>query len=454
MAGSRNSSPPDPLLAAVRAALARLALRSSRVAVGLSGGRDSVALLHALARLRGELAIDLSAIHVHHGLSPNADRWAAFCAELCDSLAILLRCARVSVDRASGLGLEAAARAARYAAYAALDVDWIALAHHRGDQAQTVLHNLLRGAGLRGLSGMAEERAIAPAGGPRLVRPLLEVPRALIEDYLSRHRLAWVDDESNFDRSYTRNRLRAEFMPVLAAQFPAIESALARTAKHAAEAEALLEALARIDLASSSPTGRVRLSALRQLEPARARNLLRLVLREAGETMPDAAWLAELQRQLGEIGRDTHFAFELAHGELRCFAGELYVLRKPTGPEAAWNGDLRIPWAGEPHLDWPGGQVIFEKSIGCGFSADRISRGECRLAARRGGESIQPDARRPRRSLKHWYQGLGVPPWERERLPVLWCDGAVVWVPGVGIDMEFACSPGEAGWLPSWISCA
>ena len=188
--------------------------------MGLSGGRDSVALLHALAQLRGEFGFDLSALHVHHGLSPNADSWADFCIRLCDSLDIPFRCTRVAVDRAGGQGIEAAARAARYAAFAALDVEWIALAHHRGDQAETVLHHLLRGTGLRGLSGMPVERAISPASGPRLIRPLLDVPRALIEDYAGRHALEWVDDESNLDSGYTRNRLRNDILPALARQFP------------------------------------------------------------------------------------------------------------------------------------------------------------------------------------------------------------------------------------------
>lgn len=421
------------------------------MAVGLSGGRDSVALLHALAQLRDEFRFDLSALHVHHGLNPGADRWAEFCARLCDALAVPFRCTRVVVDRACGQGVEAAARSARYAAYAALDVDWVALAHHRGDQAETVLHNLLRGAGLRGLSGMPGERAIAPAGRPRLVRPLLGVPRALIEDYVREQALEWVEDHSNLDMGYTRNWLRNEILPALARKFPSAESALTRTAALAAEAEALLDALARADFAAAAPAGRLRLDALRALDPPRARNLLRLVLREAGVAMPDAARLAELQRQLGEIGRDTRFEFDFGCVELRCHAGELHVIEREAGRGAAWDGDLRVPWAGEPHLEWPGGQVLFESAIGCGFSADRVSGRACHLAARRGGESIQPDPRRPRRSLKHWYQELGVPPWERAARPILWCGDAVVWVPGIGVDVGFACEPGQPGCLPKWM---
>ncbi len=451
MAGSRNSRSPDPLIDALRGFLARRAVRESRIAVGLSGGRDSVALLHALGQLRDAFGFQLSALHVHHGLSRNADGWADFCTRLCEAMAIPLQCSRVAVERAGAQGIEAAARAARYAAFAALDADWIALAHHRGDQAETVLHNLLRGAGLRGLSGMPGERALSRGGEARLLRPLLAVPRAAIDDYVRRHALEWVDDESNLDSGYTRNWLRNEILPALAQHFPAAESALARTAMLAADAQALLDALAREDFAAAAPAGRLRIDALRRLAPPRARNLLRFVLREAGAAMPDAARLGELHRQLGEIERDSDFRFDFAPLQLRCFAGELHVLPDAVGLQTAPDGDLRVPWAGEAHLDWFCGKVLFENAIGCGFAADRVAGAGFHLASRRGGESIRPDARRPRRSLKHWYQELGVPPWQRQARPILWCGEAIVWVPGLGIDVAFQCADGQAGWVPHWV---
>lgn len=435
--------------AALRAACRRHGLAGSRVAVGFSGGRDSVALLHALATLRDELQFHLAAHHINHGLSRDAARWAAFCADLCARFGVAYTSAQVDVASGTGEGIEAAARAARYASFATLDADWLALAHHRGDQAETVLHNLLRGAGMRGLAGMPAERALR---GTRLrvMRPLLEVPRAAIEAYLAQHALAWIDDESNLDSGYTRNWLRHEVMPMLERRYPQAEAAFVRSAAQAAESQHLLDALAAIDLVACAPAGRVRLDALRTLDAARARNLLRHLLRDAGEAMPDASHLAELQRQLFAIGHDTAFVFALETVELRSHAGELHVLERPVGRKGAWNGGLQVPWAGEPHLDWPGGVVCFEKSIGSGFAADRIAGRPCHLAARRGGEHIQPDPRRPRRSLKHWYQEIGVPPWERERLPVLWCGDDVVWVPSVGIDVSYRCGEGETAWMPSW----
>src|SRR5688572_7131305 len=190
MASSRKLPSAEPLLDS---------LRGKRVAVALSGGMDSVVLLHLLRKHPG-----IRAIHVHHGLSPNADAWAAFCRRLCRQWHMPLRVVRVRV-RKTGQGLEAAAREARYRAFGRLDAEVIALAHHLDDQAETVLMNLLRGSGVRGASGM---RSSVRFEGKELARPLLELPRSALERYARRHELQWVDDESNADEALTRNFVR------------------------------------------------------------------------------------------------------------------------------------------------------------------------------------------------------------------------------------------------------
>jgi tRNA(Ile)-lysidine synthase len=182
-----------------------------KLAVALSGGVDSVTLLHQL-RARGPV----TAIHVHHGLSPNADRWAAFCRRLCKRLDVPLTVVKVRVVK-RGQGLEAAAREARYQAFSQADAQCIALAHNLDDQAETVLMNLLRGAGRRGASGMPAQSRFK---GKTLLRPLLDTPRQEIEAYARRHRLAWVEDESNADDALTRNFLRRRVGPLLQERFP------------------------------------------------------------------------------------------------------------------------------------------------------------------------------------------------------------------------------------------
>ena len=176
----------------------------------------------------------MRAIHVHHGLSPNADAWAAFCRRLCRDWKIPLKVERVKVTR-GGEGLEAAARSARYQAFAKSDAGCIALAHNLDDQAETVLMNLLRGAGRRGASGMARESRFR---GKTLLRPLLDVPRAEIEAYARRNRLSWIEDESNADEALTRNFVRRSVGPLLEQRFPAWKQSLARAARHFSSADA------------------------------------------------------------------------------------------------------------------------------------------------------------------------------------------------------------------------
>ena len=241
MAASRNSLQ-SSLPAKVAAFLATRTTPGENICVGLSGGCDSVVLLHVLAVLgpRGHLR----AVHVHHGLSANADRWADFCTGYCRDLGIDLLVERVEVDRHSGSGLEAAARAARYRVFSGSAGELLLLGHHQGDQAETVLFNLLRGAGVAGAAGIPVERRRQQL---RILRPLLDVSRDAIEAYARDHRLDWVDDESNCDTGLSRNFLRHRVLTVLGARFPAAERNLAQAAGHFAEADVLLGELALID---------------------------------------------------------------------------------------------------------------------------------------------------------------------------------------------------------------
>lgn len=434
------------LLAAFLAARLTTVSPPARLCVGLSGGRDSVVLLHALHRLQGGAAfrLSLSACHVHHGLSANADDWAAFCGELCARCAVPLSVVRVKVAQGSGEGLEAAARRARHAAFADCDADFLALAHHRDDQAETVLLNLLRGAGIAGSAGMLAERA--PGRGPALLRPLLDVPRALIEDYASANSLRWIDDESNADTHFRRNYLRHEVMPRLVAKFPGAPQSLARAASHFAEGAQLLAELAAIDRAAlATPSGRIDLAGFNALAPARARNLLRFAWLAAGFRAPDTRWIDEALRQLASADGFSETCVATVDGELHVYRGELHVVghARDTVPVA-------VPWSGEPQLPWAGGRVVFVAATGSGIDRRLLPGGEVTLRSRLGGERLRLDARRPRRSLGKHFQDAAIPPWERSRLPLLWVGDQLAWVGGLGVAAAFACAPGEAGVLPEW----
>lgn len=303
MASSRNSELPEPLPAATGECLRRNAVSpGQRLLLAFSGGRDSVALLHVLQTLREEFGYELAAVHVNHGISPSADDWHAFCEALCAKLGVPLTVAKIDVPRAAPEGLEAAARDLRYEVFSRMDADWVTLAHHRGDQAETLLFKLLRGAGLAGAAAMPEARSLG--SGRRLLRPLLGVGRTEIDSYLQRQRLGWIEDESNIDTRYDRNFLRHEILPRVQSRFPAAEKKLAGAAAHFAEARQLLDELALIDLAGGSPSFPLPASCLTALSEVRARNLLRFLLAKHGVRIPSELRLTELLRQLREARPD------------------------------------------------------------------------------------------------------------------------------------------------------
>lgn len=446
MAAARNSRLTD-LSGALRdffaARLEFGILSGRRVCVGLSGGRDSVVLLHALSGLRDSLSFDLSAIHVHHGLSPHADRWTAFCEEFCASLAVPLRVVRVAVQE-TGEGLEAAARHARYAAFAECEADWLALAHHQDDQAETLLLNLLRGAGAEGLAAMPAERR---QGERRLVRPLLGVPRAAIEAWAAAHGLGWVEDESNDDTALRRNFLRHEILPRLNEAFTGATKALANTAGLMGETVALLDELAVEDRARVSAGGVLRLAPFNALSAQRRANLLRHEIRRQGLRMPDARYLGEMLRQLVEAGADSAPRFALDGGLVAVYRDGLFVV-----PAIAPGG--AAVWQGEPVLPWAGAALSFTEVLGAGLSRARLGDAPLQVRIRAGGETFRTHPGRPRRCLKKLFQELGVPPWWRECLPLLWCGNDLVWVAGLGVAPDYRAAPGEAGVLPAWSALA
>jgi tRNA(Ile)-lysidine synthase len=453
-------APPAPaieaLLSWVRDAIAALATKSSsaaerrRVAVALSGGRDSMALLDALALMGAELEVILSAVHVHHGLSPNADSWAAFCADECAKRGVPLTVCRVSVRRAGGMSLEAAARAARYAAFAKLDVDAIALAHHADDQAETLLLQLLRGAGPRGLAAMPLHRDARC--GPSLLRPFLALSGAAIDAYAKARDVAWITDESNANTSVKRNYIRHEIAPRLSRAFPGYPGTLARSATHLAEASLLIDELAAIDARASitgDPTNgmtleRAKLIELGHAAPHRARNLLRWFLAGNGLRSPSTARLAEMLHQLTHAKSDARVRIAHEGTDLGIHRGRIFV--HPPRPPA-----YEITLHGEHRVTLPHGTLELTPCIGAGIGADAFRAGAVTVRNRQGGERIQLAANRPRQALKRLLQGSGVPLWERDSLPLVFCGPVLACVPGIGVDIAFQTAAGAPGFEVSWL---
>jgi len=446
MGNSRKSSSSD-LPARVAAALAPAISPGAHLVLGLSGGMDSAALLSMLVELAPELRFSLRALHVDHGISPNSHDWAAFCSRLCARLGVPLQVEVVDIAPYRHLGLEGAARKARYHAFSRVDADLLVLAQHRDDQAETLLLRLLRGAGLRGLAAMSPLRSLAGTRA-KLVRPLLGAARAEIEAFARERGLEWVEDESNADTVRQRNFLRHQAFPALERQFPAARAAIARAATNLGEARELLDTMAQGDLDACRAAGTVDVPALLRLGDARAKNVLRYWCETQGIEPLPAVRLAELLRQLRESRVDAQIALAAGTWKFLRYRDRLHL--RPNASEV--EGDLHEVWNGENALPLLvlGGVLMFKPEEGRGLSAERLRAGRVTVRLRRGGERLRLDHRRPRRTLKNLFQECGVPPWRRDRLPLIYCGESLVSVPGIGDACDFKAAPGEAGLIVTW----
>jgi tRNA(Ile)-lysidine synthase len=460
-----DSSAERLVIEALGAALSGLD-SGARIAIAFSGGVDSSVLLDAAARVAG--ASRCIALHVHHGLSPHADAWLAHCEAFARERGVEFDSKRVDVSRAPGVSVEAAAREARYRALDAMcvthGIHTLWLAQHADDQAETVLLQLLRGAGLAGVAAMAPEFLAAGASATR-VRPLLHLLRAQLEHYASVRQLRWIDDESNTDTRYARNALRHEVMPALAVHFPGFRDALARTAAHAASAQRLLDTLARADMESASrDEGRALAhGALLALDDDRALNLLRYWMRTLGFVAASSARLADALRQLREVGagEDGHrLRIDHAGHALRSYRGLVYweagESSEPADETALVEREIsELEWQGQEvwHLPQWGGTFVFAVvhaaavSGGAGASNEAprdevldtvsvsvLQRASLNARARRGGERMRigaPSA--PARTLKNLFQERGIPAWKRD-VPLLYVGDELLFVPLIGMN--------------------
>lgn len=408
-----------------------------------SGGRDSTALLHATLQAAKEQGAHVAALHVHHGLSAFADDWQAHCERQCQvwarrGLPVEFFSKRLNLRVNKGDSVEAVARAARYAALAEMahgaDATLVLLGQHRRDQAETFVLQALRGAGIAGLAGMPisfEQRGLTWA------RPWLNQPRERVEAYVRRHRLRFVDDDSNDDPRYLRNRLRLKVWPSLLDSFPDAEATLADSAAWAAEANAVLREVAAHDwlrlVAEQGDDRRLKVSFLRGLSLHRARNLLRFWFEaQSGMSMP-ATLVDRVTTEWREAGA---LSWDAPAGTLRCYRGWLSFDRAaassgtataPTGRES----ELSIRRAGRYALPGWGGALTVERVRSGGVALADLQR--VRLALREGGEQFQLAPNRPARALKKQFQAQAVPEWKREG-PLLYCGDQLIFVPGLGVD--------------------
>jgi tRNA(Ile)-lysidine synthase len=428
--------------------------RPARLAVAYSGGLDSSVLLHVAAHYAGTRGIKLFAFHIHHGISPNADQWQIHCAETCAKLNVEFDTRGIELHGSAKSGVEEAARISRYAALGDLcrqhQIPLLLTAHHLDDQAETVLLQLLRGSGAAGLSGM-DRWNTAPTllgddkGDAELLmaRPLLKVSRAALEQYAAAQQLTYIEDESNHDPRYARNALRQQVMPVLARYFPGFQERFSRSSGHMQTTQRLLVDLAAQDMVACADGACLDLEQVRKLSGERIDNLLRYWFGLHHLRMPSSAWLSEMRQQLLEAKADAQLCVTHPDCHIRRHRNRVFLTprdaidRSQIAPQAfRWNGEA------EMHFPEFGGVLHFDQAEQ-GIGADWLRAQVLQIQYRCGGERLKLAFNRPTKSIKYHYQACDVPPWERERLPLVSSGKQILFAAGIGMDcLQLSSGPG------------
>lgn len=411
--------------------------------VAYSGGLDSRVLLELCWRLARQSGWPpLAAIHVNHQLNPAADAWADHCRDTCERLGLPLTIVRADVQP-SGEGIEAAARQARYRAFETLLAgdELLLQAHHADDQAETVLLRLLRGAAPSQLAAIPARRSLARG---ELFRPLLKCTRDELAAYARSNALQWIEDASNADERFDRNYLRHSVTPRLARRWPRYRAALAQVASQAADMAGLLAELATVDLASCVSGEQLMVSACQALSPTRRDNLLRFWLDQRRLPAPSAPQLQQMRAML-DARPDAEPVVGWKGVEVRRFRDRLYAMA-PLPELEAWRSRA---WDPATPIDLPGsGQLIAVATRGAGLRQGLALE----VRPRQGGERCRPLGRKHSQTLRRLLQERGVPPWWRNRLPLVYSGDDLAAVADLWVCEGFQAVGDEPGWLLEWVT--
>ncbi len=424
------------------------------VAVAVSGGRDSMALLHCTAHAARRQGLPVWALHVHHGLQPQADGWAAFVERTCKrwaarGLDLHFAMRHLEGRPARGQSVEAWARAGRYQALAEMarqaGCTLVLLAHHQGDQAETFVLQALRGGGAAGLAAMP---ASVQRDGLTWARPWLDHPRSEIDAYVRAQRIRHIDDASNHDRRFARNRLRLDVMPILRRAFADADHTLTAAARRAAREGALIAEVAQADMAIVADGAALSISRWLALSPARRHTALRAWLEpQVPQGVPESL----LERLNDELPAPGPASWPWGALCLRRYRGRLTATAAHTpGVPPVWPCDAALSRAGLYRV--PGVAAAVRLRVVADDGLPRALLQGARWQARQGGERFQGQPGRPPRSLKKQFQAAGIPAWARDAPLLVAADGMLLFVPGLGIDARALAAPGRARvgleWLP------
>ena len=403
-----------------------------------SGGVDSRVLLHCLAPLK----LNLRAVYIDHGLQAASKQWAEHCRQTCEQLNIPLTVITVNATAKQGESPEAAARAARYQALATVmqEQDCLLTAQHADDQAETFLLQLLRGAGAAGLSAMPFAQVFHRGW---LVRPLLDIPRQNILNMALAENLSWVEDPSNVDERFDRNYLRHRVMPTLTQRWPHTLDLMSRATQQQAENQLLLESLAAQDLGYGEMSATLPVENLLRLDEPRQRNALRYWLAKNQLRMPSRAILQQILVQLLHGRIDAEACVRWDDVALYCYRSQLYVQKiadHDASQVLSWDGMQPLCIAALQQ------QLVLESVTNDGLRLEIIGK-TLQIRFRQGGEKIKPVGQPHTRTLKNLFQQHSVPPWLRDRIPLLYLNDELIAVCGYWIADAYAVKSGE-GLLP------
>jgi tRNA(Ile)-lysidine synthase len=348
----------------------------------------------------------------------------------------------IQLPQKKSLGIEGEARRLRYEKLLQSKTDLVVLAHHEDDQAETFLLQLIRGAGVKGLSSMAhfDDRR-------RLWRPLLNASRTDIESYAKKHQLKWIEDESNLNTDFDRNFIRSKILPILKNRFTHIIKVISRSSSHLAEAQNLLDDLAKLDLKSYLKSNnykhKLQVKTLEKLSLSRAKNVLRYWLEINDQLMPSKDLLDECLRQVLIAKKDATIKIQLSKDfEIRRYKDEIYIVPKNKNIQQKYE----MIWAGESEIILPNGQKLtFKKVKGRGINLKFLDQQKLKIRNRQGGESFKPDSKRPTKKIKQLLQKSDLPPWERENLPLIFIGDELAALPNFGVDIKFQTKSKELG---------
>ena len=408
-----------------------------------SGGVDSHLLLHLLVKIKAQLKAGLTAVHINHGFSQKASAWQQHCQATCQHYGVAYRAFKL--DKTPGKQYsEAWAREKRYQILGRIlqAGDVLLTAHHMNDQAETMLLHLLRGAGPAGLAAMPIVRQFSVG---LLVRPLLAFSKAEIKYYANKESLHWIEDESNDEIAYDRNYLRHEIIPSLLDRWPAAIRTINRAAQHQAEINKLMTEILAPDVADICPDDSLDIAQLNELSKVRKSYLLRHWLKRNKLPVPGKALIDKLSSEIIHAGRDRNPCIAWPGAEVRRYRNRLYAMCPQTH-----DPQQKIRWHLPAVLKLPLGKLSAKRLQGAGIKQAAVLNDTLEIRYRQGGEKIKPVGSAHTRQLKKLFQAQGIPPWRRDRIPLLYLENKLIAVSNLWIDSLYAASATEAGWKIEW----